>query len=442
MAEPAKAYTRKLKPRLSNKERFHCVSAEINISQYPILKDWLPMQHGYHICEYKTIRQTQDHTDFSTTIRMALSTVEEIQQFVKDLPITWRIDRTRPPKGQRVLFKVDYRCHHNTKPRKSMEGSGRRTKNTNCPAKMAVTLQRPQGSNGRQCRSTDPHMPAFPTIVHIVNEHNHNLHVGDALRYKDVGEEAIQKLKKLFEAGHSPSTALDVLKYDLQLEHGDRYPNASADRSICPDLQFCYRLYHQISKQEFGTCDGAGVAEVLERQIDMYNNQCREQCTKLPTVTDSLPSTISALPPNPDPMDTSPPEVDDSTQTCVMEQEVTKAAEGAEADNPVDKLKSCFAGLCELIEKDSSLWPATHDLIKGIEKVQHNPGKLASAMHAFGCYSCLTLMTKRAKPLRRRGQTSSVGRQKPKLERRSLAVDRQGKVPGPDHENCQPEHRQ
>lgn len=84
-------------------------------------------------------------------------------------------------------------------------------------------------------------MPAFPTLVHITNEHNHNLHVPDALRYKDVGPEAIQKLKKLFEAGHSPSTALDVLKYDLQLELGEEYAYASADRSICPDIQFCYR---------------------------------------------------------------------------------------------------------------------------------------------------------------------------------------------------------
>lgn len=84
-------------------------------------------------------------------------------------------------------------------------------------------------------------MPAFPTLVHITNEHNHNLHVPDALRYKDVGPEAIQKLKKLFEAGHSPSTALDILKYDLQLELGEDYAYASADRSICPDIQFCYR---------------------------------------------------------------------------------------------------------------------------------------------------------------------------------------------------------
>lgn len=134
----------KLKPRMSNKERFHCVNPEINLSLYPALKvsptfriyvivfvklcfpytdqqmwcwsyianeccrlqDWLPCNHEYHICDYKTIRQTQDHIDFSATLRMTISTIEEVQQWVKDSTITWRIDRTRPPKGQRVIFKV------------------------------------------------------------------------------------------------------------------------------------------------------------------------------------------------------------------------------------------------------------------------------------------------------------------------------------------------
>lgn len=41
---------------------------------------------------------------------MAISTIEEVQQWVKDSTITWRIDRTRPPKGQRVIFKVCLHC--------------------------------------------------------------------------------------------------------------------------------------------------------------------------------------------------------------------------------------------------------------------------------------------------------------------------------------------
>ncbi|XP_018523396.1 inactive serine/threonine-protein kinase VRK3 isoform X1 [Lates calcarifer] len=50
----------------------------------------------------------------------------------------------------------------------------------------------------------------------------------------------LEKLKKLLEAGHSPSSALDVLKYDLQVQCKDDC--TSADHSVCPDLHFCHRM--------------------------------------------------------------------------------------------------------------------------------------------------------------------------------------------------------
>ncbi len=63
----------------------------------------------------------------------------------------------------------------------------------------------------------------------------------EALRHKDVGVKAIETLTQLFEIGHSPTSALAVLKGDLLAEHGNKYVYASANRAICPDLQFCYR---------------------------------------------------------------------------------------------------------------------------------------------------------------------------------------------------------
>ncbi|KAI5097310.1 hypothetical protein C0J45_12619 [Silurus meridionalis] len=256
---------------------------------------------------------------------MSISTVEEVQQWVKDSTITWRIDRTRPPKGQRVIFKVDYRCHHNTKPRNTMEPSGRRTKNTNCPAKMSITLHRPQGSNGRQCR-----------------------------------------------------------------------------------------LYHQVTKSL---------------------RESSPSCSILPT-QDTTTTWVTA-----DPMG----------QTCIMEHEIV-TTEVSEEDNPTDKLKSCLSDLCDIIEKQPGVWSATQDFINGIERVQHNPIKLASAMHAFGRYSCL-LMKKRAKTMRRgsqcagllvTAQSTPVARRRSTLGgRRRLTVGRQSKTTsGPDHEYSQPEKRQ
>lgn len=90
-------------------------------------------------------------------------------------------------------------------------------------------------------RSIDPHIPTYPTSVRLYNVHNHNIFVAEALRHKDVGVKAIETLTQLFEVGHSPTSALAVLKSDLLAEHGNKYVYVSANRAICPDLQFCYR---------------------------------------------------------------------------------------------------------------------------------------------------------------------------------------------------------
>lgn len=78
--------------------------------------------------------------------------------------------------------------------------------------------------------------------INLRNEHNHCASRAGVMMRRDVSRETIEKLKKLFESGHSPSSALNQLKYDLQEKEQDNYVNAAADRSVCPDLQFCYRL--------------------------------------------------------------------------------------------------------------------------------------------------------------------------------------------------------
>lgn len=85
-------------------------------------------------------------------------------------------------------------------------------------------------------------MPAFPMIIHLHWLHNHEIHSADALKERDVSENSKQKILDLFRAGHSPTSALDTYKYDLQEEHSDdEYIKLSADRAICPDVQYCYR---------------------------------------------------------------------------------------------------------------------------------------------------------------------------------------------------------
>lgn len=156
-------------------------------------------------------------------------------------------------------------------------------------------------------RSNDPHIPTYPASVRLYNVHNHNIFIAEALRHRDVGFKAIETLTQLFEIGHSPTSALAALKSVLLAEHGNKYVYASADRALCPDLQFCYRyvkmylifksvfltdlcsktisllcrLYHKVNKQEIGEQSGEGMLSALERQVEFYNTACNDSCAKL-----------------------------------------------------------------------------------------------------------------------------------------------------------------
>ncbi|KAK6308846.1 hypothetical protein J4Q44_G00203090 [Coregonus suidteri] len=121
---------------------------------------------------------------------------------------------------------------------------------------MSITLIRCVTRKGRLSRSKDPHLPMYPAMVRVSNVHNHNLFVADALKHWDVGAKATETLSRLFEIGHSPLLALDVLKSDLQMEHGENYIFASANRALCPDLKFCYRLYQKVFRKEYGEQSG------------------------------------------------------------------------------------------------------------------------------------------------------------------------------------------
>ncbi|XP_051972252.1 uncharacterized protein LOC127635969 [Xyrauchen texanus] len=180
-----KSGTSNLKPRCSNADRFYCESPVSNITEYTELMDWLPNGHSYHVCKYLAVGHSNKPTDFEAIIRISLKTADEVKEWVKSMPVTWRIDHTRPTKGQKIIFKADYRCHHNTKPRGSPRDD-KSSKNTNCPAKMKISLLRTEVYHGRKSRSTDPHVPDYPTIVTISSIHNHIISIGDAMCHIDV----------------------------------------------------------------------------------------------------------------------------------------------------------------------------------------------------------------------------------------------------------------
>ncbi|XP_041461611.1 uncharacterized protein LOC121412915 [Lytechinus variegatus] len=249
----------------------HSTEAEPDPEQVSWLEEFLPDNYKHHIC---SVKEGEDGVNI--TLRLAVSTEEGAKKWLESMQksslATFRVERTRPSSGEKVLYKTEFRCQHNTKPRTATANERRGSKNTSCPAGLSIvvkvsTFERSDG-RVRMCRSSDPHLPDHPMVVKFKSTHNHLLRSADALKHRDVSEDVKEKFLDLFSKGYTPSKALALHKYDLQLQHNDNYIFVSADRAITPDLHYTYRLYYQTFKKEYGEAKGEFVLKELERRIE------------------------------------------------------------------------------------------------------------------------------------------------------------------------------
>lgn len=81
-------------------------------------------------------------------------------------------------------------------------------------------------------------------IVNMEYLHNHPINSADVLRFRDVSHEVEDKFRKLFEAGHSPASALHLHKMYIERAYSD---DELADKAQVRDISWCYR-YGKFSK--------------------------------------------------------------------------------------------------------------------------------------------------------------------------------------------------
>ncbi|XP_071854151.1 uncharacterized protein [Apostichopus japonicus] len=181
------------------------------------------------------------------TIRLPLDTKDDTDVWLKNFQdasfSTWRVSNNYPHCGKKNTYRVDLHCQHNTCPRSLTADQRKGSKNTKCPSKFYIVVKKRPCADvrGRQ-RSKDVHITSHPTVVNLKWNHNHEITSADTFRKRDVSDATREKLLELFSAGHSPSSAIDTLKYDLQMENNDEdYLRLSADKATCPDLQYCFR---------------------------------------------------------------------------------------------------------------------------------------------------------------------------------------------------------
>ncbi|KAF1377986.1 hypothetical protein PFLUV_G00206520 [Perca fluviatilis] len=187
----------------------HICQTPGNVQQLEELEKLLPSGYTHLLCVKED--------EFRAHLKVQLSTKEEVEKWLEEFQnsstLTWRNARTYPASGRYNVYRVDLRCQHKT------YASGKYSRNTNCPATLFLVLKR--SMENRRSRSSDRHMAeGYLLYVNLRNEHNHRLACADALRKRDVSAVTVERLTELFEKGHSPSSALDTIKYDLHEEEG------------------------------------------------------------------------------------------------------------------------------------------------------------------------------------------------------------------------------
>ncbi|XP_028439323.1 uncharacterized protein LOC114559089 [Perca flavescens] len=253
----------------------HICQTPGNVQQLEELEELLPPGYNHLLCVKED--------EFRAHLKVQLSTKEEVEKWLEEFQnsstLTWRKARTYPESARYNVYRVDLRCQHKT------YSSGKNSRNTNCPATLFLVLKR--SMEDRRSRSTDRHMAeGYLLYVNLRNEHNHSLAGADALRKRDVSAITIERLTELFEKGHSPSSALDTIKYDLQEEEGEDYFYAAADRAVCPDLQFCYRLYYKIFQKSYGAPSGEKLVVELRERLARYNEEQGCVCAQIEQTSD------------------------------------------------------------------------------------------------------------------------------------------------------------
>ncbi|XP_068612612.1 uncharacterized protein si:dkey-75a21.2 [Brachionichthys hirsutus] len=251
-----------------------------------LLEKLLPSGYTHLLCVNEPSDVKEDY--FRVHLKVKLSTEEEVDKWLQDLQYssawTWRIARTYPQSGRYNAYRVDLRCQYKT------YSSGKLSRNTNCPATIFLVLKRHM--EDRRSRSTDPHTAdGFFLHVNWRNQHNHPLASENTCQKDNEPAATIIKLTGLYENGHSPVTAIDTLKYDLQEEQVYYVIN---DSSGIGDA-------HQVVEEEV-SADATGAAdqsipedspEFLEGQLDDIIGLVKSKLRDDPAFTAPLRSFVS-----------------------------------------------------------------------------------------------------------------------------------------------------
>lgn len=196
-----------------------------------------------------------------------------------------------------------------------------------------------------------------------LHKHNHVVDAVEALRFRDPTDAVKLKFLELFKIHRSPAKALKLYKEDLQQENKDNYFNVIADRSICPDAQWVYRLYYSTLKKGLNS--------------DKRVNKDGIDCTPISTSIQISPDT---------------PEIG---QTCLSDEHTSETEQTCLSnEHTLETEQSCLSKKSVTIEDCEQKLSGVLNSIK--LHLQRNPVTFADAINKF-CSTYRSLKCERSK---------------------------------------------
>lgn len=213
------------------------------------------------------------HSIFTVSVDNEEQFSEWLKNFEKKSNSQFTICNTFVCDGRYVTFKKTYKCHHNVK-----GGVVGYRKHTACNTKATVTIRHcpKRIRKGR----TKVHRDGL-CLVDLRWEHNHPLSAADVVRHYAVSPETDEKILQLFRNGHSPSSALECVRMELEdnMDDTESLEQLLANRSICPDYRHCHYLFEKEFRKQYGDKDCN--VDKLEEFCQRLNLEIGEICVKL-----------------------------------------------------------------------------------------------------------------------------------------------------------------
>ncbi|CAG8629437.1 7704_t:CDS:2 [Cetraspora pellucida] len=250
---------------------------DLNIFE-SIIKKALPSNYKYFI---ESFEQISSHsfldayeTPFKASCRINILTIEEseawLQKFMDMHKITMRETHGRTIKEIHYILSKWFHCIHShiVKLKQGIKNNGEtnmkntQEQNTNCPATLSIQL----------LKRSDP----YPCIVSLHFDHNHPLKSSHVMSFRPLSNETKNKIIKLFETGHNPSSAYHTYWEQLQL-NCENDEEVLADRSTAPRKSDIFYLYKKHCKQHVGAQNGKEMFDRLVKEVSEFNDNHKEK---------------------------------------------------------------------------------------------------------------------------------------------------------------------